>query len=113
MYPHPPRQGTHPPVAAHKPRERRCRLAGVLAAVTCALLASGALGSAAAFAVTEPPPTGGGAPASQTTVHMIAAGGTAGWQIAMIALGAALVAAVATFVADRAIAARRAPATTA
>ena len=29
MYPHPPRQGTHPPVAARKPRERLRRLAGV------------------------------------------------------------------------------------
>jgi hypothetical protein len=108
MNPHPPRQGTHPPVAARKPRKRLGRLAGVLAAVTCALLTAAAIGPAAAFAVTEPPPTGGGAPASQTTVHIIAAGGTAGWQIAMIALGAALFAAVATFLTDRAIAARRA-----
>jgi len=112
MYPHPPRQGTHPP-EARKPRKRQRRLAGALAAVTCALLASGVLGSGAAFAVTEPPPTGGG-PASPTTVHVITGGGTAGWQIAMISLGAALFAAVATFLADRAIAARRAaPPTTA
>ena len=43
---------------------------------------------------------------------MIAAGGMAGWQIAMIALGAALVAAAATFLLDRAIAARRAASAT-
>jgi len=118
MYAHLPRQVTHPPVAARKLGTGLHRFAGVVAAVACGLLASAAIGPAAAFAVTKPVPLGGGpastVTSSDTTVHVVAAGGMAGWQIAMIALGAALFAAAATFLADRAIAARRAaPATTA
>jgi hypothetical protein len=113
MYAHPPRQGNHAPTPARQRDPRRRRLAGVLAAVACGLLASAAIGPAAAFAVTEPPPTGGGAPASQATVHMITAGGMAGWQIALIALGAALFAAAATLLLTRVIVRRAAPATTA
>jgi hypothetical protein len=118
MHAHSPRQGTRAPVAARQRDPRRCRLAGVLAAVACGLLASAAIGPAAALAVTKPAQTGGSGtagvpPASQSTVHVITAGGMAGWQIALIALGAALLAAAATLLLTRVIARRAAPATTA
>ena len=48
------------------------------------------------------------APVSATTVHVVSSGGMAGWQIALIAIGAALLAATAAVVLDRARAARRA-----
>ena len=87
------------------PRPRR--LAAALAALTCALLASAAI-VPAAWAVNVIPP-GGGDPAA--TVPVIS-GAMAGWQITLIALGAALVAATAAVVLDRARSARRsAPAT--
>jgi hypothetical protein len=89
-------------------------LAGTLAAFTAA--------APAALAVRVPPPGGAGpasglaravpwreAPASrvQPPVHAVVAGGMPGWQIALIAVGAALVAAVLAVLADRAWAARR------
>ena len=43
---------------------------------------------------------------------MVTAGGMAGWQITLIALGAALVAAVVAVLLDRALAARRAASAT-
>jgi hypothetical protein len=76
----------------------------------------------AAFAVRVPPPGGIGpasgpartvpwpkapAPPAQPPVHAVVAGGMPGWQIALIAVGAALLAAVLTVLADRAWAARR------
>jgi hypothetical protein len=114
MYAHPSRQGTHPPVAARKAGIRLRRLAGVLAAVTCGLLASAAIVPAAAFAMA---PSGGGgttgvAPVPATTIRVITAGGMPGWQIALIALGAALVAAAAAVLLDRAMAGHRAAAPT-
>ncbi len=114
MYAHPRRQGNHPPVAARKPGTRLRRLAGVLAAVTCGLLASAAIVPAAAFAMV--PGSGGGttgvAPVPATAVRVITAGGMAGWQIALIALGAALVAAAAAVLLDRAMAVHRAASAT-
>jgi hypothetical protein len=106
MYPHPPRQRNQLPLAARRHGTHLRRLAAALAAVTCGLLASAAIVPTAAFAMTEPVPTGGGGAPPVTTV--ISAGGMAGWQIALIALGAALAAAAATLLADRAMAARRA-----
>ena len=41
------------------------------------------------------------------TVHTVVVGGTPGWQIALIAIGAALVAATAAVLMDRARSARR------
>jgi hypothetical protein len=63
----------------------------------------------AAFAVREPPPGGGGAPASPAPPDTVAvvAGGMPGWQIALIAVGAALLAAVLAVLLDRTWAARR------
>jgi hypothetical protein len=112
MYVHLSREGIRAPAAAGKSGRRPGRLAGVLAAVSCGLLAS-VLGPVAAFAMTRPDSTGGGgAGVTQPVVHVITAAGMAGWQIAMIALGAALVAATATMLIDRTVAARRAASAT-
>ena len=98
--------------AARQAAARLRRLTAVLAAVTCALLASATI-VPAAFATIIPDPGGAGggnpvAPAPATTGSVVTAGGMAGWQIALIALGAALVAAIAAVLLDRALAARRA-----
>ena len=64
--------------------------------------------SPAAFAATAVFPAGdgyGGSP--PTPVQTVVMGGMPGWQIALIAIGAALVAAVAAVLADRARSARR------
>jgi hypothetical protein len=89
------------------------RLATVLAAVISGLLASAAAATAA-FARTAmiPVPTGGGdngdpVPAVQTVTRIVVVGGMAGWQIALIAFGAALAAAAAAVVLDRKLAGRR------
>ena len=84
------------------------RLAAVLAGLGGAALAS-IIVAPAAFAVREPPPGGGGgAPASLApdTVAVVA-GGMPGWQIALIAVLAALVAAAVAVLADRPRTARR------
>jgi len=85
------------------------RLATVLAAVVAGLLASAA---AAAAAFANPIPVGEGgavpiAPARAAAVQVISTGGMAGWQIALIAAGAALAAATAAVFADRKLAGRR------
>jgi len=85
------------------------RLAAVLAGLGGAALAS-IIVAPAAFAVREPPPGGGGgAPASPAPPDTVAvvAGGMPGWQIALIAVGAALLAAVLAVLLDRTWAARR------
>ena len=116
MYAPLPRRGTHPRTPARQAGARLRRLAAVLAAVTCGLLASAAI-VPAAFAMVVPAPGGqhGTAPAAPvpaTTVRVVTAGGMAGWQITLIALGAALVAAAAAVLFDRALAARRAASAT-
>lgn len=86
------------------------RFAGVLAGLTAAVVAFGAT---PAFATLPPPEPGGqgGAPvppgSAPVQVHTIVAGGMPGWQIALIAVGAALLAATAAVLADRARASRR------
>jgi hypothetical protein len=99
------------------------RVAGVLAGLACAWLGL-AMAAPAAFAVTHPTPgpagflTPGGpgvpvpppGPPPAVQVHTVVVGGTPGWQIALIAIGAALFAAIAAVLADRARAARRRPA---
>ncbi len=107
-------QGTRPLPAARKAAVRLRRLAAVLAAVTGGLLASAAV-VPAAFAMTPKPQPylrglygpGPVAPVPATT-RVIIAGGMAGWQITVIALGAALLAAAAAVLVDRALAAHRA-----
>jgi hypothetical protein len=83
------------------------RLAGLLAGLAGALLALTAA-SPAALAVNVPPP-GGGAGSGQPPpqVHTIVTGGMPGWQIALIAIAAAVIAAAVAVIVDRAWAARR------
>lgn len=111
-----PRRGTHPRLTALRAGARLRRLAAVLAAATCALLAS-AVTIPTAFALLPPAPGGQfgttrPAPVPATTARVVTAGGMAGWQITLIALGAALIAAAAAVLFDRALAARRAASAT-
>ena len=104
------RQAPYPRTAAWQAAARLRRLAAALAAVICAVLASAAIVPAASASI---PITPGGpavpAPAVPApAVPVVTAGGMAGWQITLIAVGAALVAATAAIVLDRAWAARRA-----
>jgi len=93
------------------------RLAAVTAAVICGLVASATV-VPAAFAMTVPPDGEAGlartervsAPAVHV-VRVVAVGGMPGWQITVIALGAALIAATAAILLYRALVTRR-PATT-
>ena len=110
------RQATHSRTAALQAGSRLRRIAAVLAAVTCALVAS-ARAIPAAFASTSasmPVPGPGGkyapvyvGPVRPATVHTVISGGLAGWQVALIVLGAALVAAGLTVLLNRTGAARR------
>ena len=82
------------------------RFAAVLAGLATAVLVA-----TPAFARLEPDPGAGYvAPVSvpaQVQVRTIVAGGMPGWQIALIAVGAALLAAALAVLADRALTARR------
>ena len=113
------RRETHPRATARTAAARLRRLAVALAAATCGLLASALIipgASARTTMLPHPDPGGAGgtiplAPAP-ATVGVVPGGGMAGWQITLIAVGAALVAATAAVLLDRARAARRsAPAT--
>jgi hypothetical protein len=115
MFAHLSRQGTHPRTAAPKAGTRLRRLAAALAAVTAGLLASAAT-IPAAFARDVPPAgtayeLGRFGPFPATTSHP-AATGMPGWQIILIAVGAALVAAIAAVFLDRVLAARRSASST-
>jgi hypothetical protein len=105
-------QGASPRRAAVKAGTRLRRFAAVMAAVTVGLLASVAT-VPAAFARTVPPPGGAYgttsvAPVQAATVHAAASGGMASWQIALIAVGAALAASAVTILLGRVRTARRA-----
>jgi hypothetical protein len=111
MFAHLPRRGPHLRTAARQAAARLRRLAAALAAIICAVLASAAVVPAASATIPIPP---GGPAVPAPAVRLVTEGGMAGWQIALIALGAALVAATAAVLLDRARAARQAaPATTA
>ena len=104
-------RGTPPLTAARRAGGRLGRLTAVLAAITASLLASIAV-VPAAFARPVPPPGGSygpvpAGPVPATTIHVITTGGMAGWQIALIAIGAALVAATTAILLDRTLAGRR------
>jgi hypothetical protein len=104
-------RGTYPLTAARRAAARLVRLAAVLAAITGGLLVI-AVGVPAAFARPVPPPGGSygptpAGPVPATTIHVITTAGMAGWQITLIALAAALVAATTAVFADRARTARR------
>ena len=113
MYTHLRRQGPPPPMAARQAGAPLRRLATILAAITCGLLASAAV-VPAAFANPIPIGDGGTAPTTPVpaTVRVVTTGGMAGWQITLIAVGAALVAAAAALLIDRALASRRAASAT-
>jgi hypothetical protein len=81
------------------------RLAGILASLAAALLASNAI-SPAAFATRDPPPGDTGGP-TVLPVHTVVTGGMPGWQIILIAAAAAVLAAALAVILDRARAARR------
>ena len=88
------------------------RITAALAAVTGGLLAwAAAVPAASAATILIPDPGGASGPVSATPPAaqgwMIAAGGMPGWQITLIAVTAALVAATAAVLLDRARAARR------
>ena len=84
------------------------RWLGVVAALGGTLL-SLAVAAPAAFAApaTFPPPDPQTAPGQESVTRAIVVGGMPGWQITLIAAGAALAAAVAAVLLDRAWAARR------
>jgi len=93
------------------------RFAACLAAMVAAVAAS-ALAAPAAFAAIAPPaPPGPTAPVTGAitkhppAVHTVVVGGMPGWQIALIAAGAAVLAAALAVVVDRLLSARRASAT--
>jgi hypothetical protein len=92
---------------------RTYRILGIVAGLAGALLAAFATGPAAFAALV---PANGGAtgvtPIPQAPVRVVTAGGMAGWQITLIALGASLFAAAAAVLIDRARTARRGVATT-
>jgi hypothetical protein len=100
------------------------RVAGVLAGLACAWLGL-AVAAPAAFASGQPPPIRekhpplpaghvflppGRVPV-RVPVHTVVIGGMPGWQITLIAIGAALLAATATVVVYRAWTTRRKPVT--
>jgi hypothetical protein len=78
---------------------------------TVAALAGAVLATTAAHA--SPPPHGGGPAGTPGPIRVIATGGMPGWQIILIAAGAALAGAVMAVLADRGWAARKAHTTTA
>jgi hypothetical protein len=108
MYTHTPRRGPHPRTAARETAARLRRLAAALAALTCVVLAAAAVPAASAHTLVRDPP--GGAPLAPVPAPAatVVTSSMAGWQITLIALGAALIAAAAAVFVDRALAARRA-----
>ena len=84
------------------------RYVGMLAALG-GVLVSLAVAVPAAFAVTAtfPPPDPQASPGQGSVPHVIVLGGMPGWQITLIAAGAAVAAAVAAVLLDRAWVARR------
>jgi hypothetical protein len=106
-----PLREAHLHAAARQAAGRLRRLAAALAAVTCAVLASAAIVPAASARLLIPNDGGPAVPAP--AVRVVAVGGMAGWQITVIAAGAALIAAIAAVVLDRVRAARKAASATA
>jgi hypothetical protein len=82
------------------------RFAAVLAGLTCALVASAALAAPSFASVPRPGPPADTSP-GPASAQTIVAGGMPGWQITLIAVGAALLAATAAVLLDRARTARR------
>jgi uncharacterized membrane protein YozB (DUF420 family) len=98
-----PRTGSHLRAAARLAAARPRRLAAALAAVTCALLTSAIVPAASAHELLRDPPGGAPlAPVPAPAAHVVTAGGMPGWQITLIAIGAALLAATVAVILDRA-----------
>jgi hypothetical protein len=90
------------------------RMTAALAGLAGALLAFAA--APAAFALPVPPSGGSGVtspPQPPVQIHTVVMGGMPGWQVALIAIGAALFTAAAAVVLDRAWTTRRRSATAA
>jgi hypothetical protein len=111
MFAHLPRRESRPRTPA---RQAAKHWLAALAAVTCGLLASTATIPAAFATMIPVPPPGGayGDTPALPAVRVVNVGGMAGWQIILIALGAALAAAVVSVLLDRTLAARRATSAT-
>ena len=107
-----PRTASQLRTAARQAAARPRRLAAALAAVTCALLASALVPAASAHDLVRDPP--GGAPLAPVPAPAapVTVGGMPGWQIILIAVGAALVTAIAAVFLDRMLAARRSASST-
>ena len=88
--------------------------AAALAAAVTTVVASAAAAAPAAFATRVPPPGLGdpGTPVAPPPVHTVTVGGMPGWQITLIAVGAALLGAAITVLLDRMWTARRSQLTT-
>ncbi len=84
----------------HHTRRLGAALAGLASCVAAFVITA-----PAAFAILPPPEDAPAPPPVQ--VHVVTAGGMPGWQITLIAIGAALVAAAAAVLLDRARLARR------
>jgi hypothetical protein len=113
MFARVPGERPHRRRAVRTPGGRLRRLAAVLAVTTGGLLAPAAAASAAIIPV--PGPDGAYGPVPATTggpVRVITVGGMPGWQITLIAVAAALLAATAAVFLDRARAGRRAASAT-
>ena len=109
MFAFPSRRGTR-----QRTTTRLRRFTTALAVVTAGLLAWAAVPASAATILIPAPDGGAGTvPASPPAapVRVITAGGMPGWQITLIAVAAALVAATAAMFLDRARASRRATST--
>jgi len=110
-----PRRHAHLSTAARRAAARLRRPAAALVAITCSVLVSAGLipDAWASTNMIPLPPGGGPAPAVPApAVRVVTTGGLAGWQITLIAVGAALAAASAAILLDRARAARQAARTT-
>jgi len=109
MFTYPSRRGTRP-----RTTTRLRRVIVALVAVTGGLLAWAAAVPAASAATTLiPDPGGASGPVPAIPVQVIAVGGMPGWQIILIALGAAVVAATTAVLLDRVRTVRRAASATA
>jgi hypothetical protein len=86
------------------------RVIGVLAGLAGAMLAFSA-NAPAALATLPPPDVPAGPAVVPASTRIVVVGGMPGWQITLITVGAALVAATVAVLLDRAWAARRATAT--
>jgi hypothetical protein len=106
-----PDRDSHPRPPARKAGLPLGRLAAVLGVLTCALLSfAGAVPAAFASPIPVPGPGGADGPVpggAATATRLIMTGGMPGWQIALIAVGAALVAAAAAVTVDRTLGRRR------